>query len=108
MGVADQLIPLGRRHIGAHPLGGFYIGTAHGDDFALHSHLESMKGLAGGLAELGLQSLQAVDAAQPVQHPGHASWRAADRAIDPLAGQQDRAPHTGRRRQLLQLIAQFL
>ena len=59
------------------------------------------------LAELGLQSLQSLDAAQPVQHPGHASWRAADRAIDPLAGQQNRAPHTGRRRQLLQLIAQF-
>ncbi len=67
-----------------------------------------MEGLDGGLAELGLQSLQALDAAQPVQHLGHASWRAADRAIDPLARQQDRALHAGRRRQLLQLIAQFL
>ena len=60
-----------------------------------------MEGLAGGLAELGLQLLQALDAAQPAQHLGHGRRRAADRAIDPLARQQDRAPHTGLRRQIL-------
>ena len=88
VGLADQLVPLVGRHIGAGVFGGLYVGHTQGDDLALQADLHAVERVACAQCFFVLQRRQTRVVLQPGQHRTHTVHRACDGAVDTFGRQQ--------------------
>ena len=105
LGIGDQRVPRRRRDIGA-GIGQRIDRDAHRHDLALHLHLQPVERHRRGVRELQRRRRAARQRADVREHRVQRRRRPRDRAVDPFAGQQQRALHPRRARARQQRFAQ--
>ncbi len=91
--IGDEGVPVGGRDIDAGVARRVQVRLAHGDDLGLHPHLHAMKRQDIGPGVFQFQPIEARQGVDGAQHRLHAIDRPGDGAVQPLMGDQQRAPH---------------